>query len=108
MSKPDRFRLTDRKFAEPLGERPLLDFTARIFVVGPAMVRKRPVNGHRLWTRLDPERFNEDDYEIVEGKWDHEDCVVCWTRISPGDEYWENSERHVLCAACHAELQKLC
>ena len=106
-NSPNRAKLTDPKFAEPLGERPRLDFALKTFAVAPAMVKKKPVTGHRLWSKLDPERFNEEEHEIVEGKWDHEHCAVCWERIVAEAEYWENSEKHILCPKCHSEFLRL-
>lgn len=98
--------LTDPKFAEPLGTHPILDFAERVFVPIAAMVKKEPVNGHRMWTQFDASRYDADEYDIVPGMWDHEHCCVCGKRIADGNRYWENSEAHILCPVCHAEFRE--
>src|SRR4029450_8153374 len=102
---PKRANLTDPKFADPLGTSPLLDFAERVFASSPAMVKKEPVNGHRMWTKFDESRYNATEYDIVAGMWDHEHCSVCYERIADGDRYWENSESHILCPQCYEEFQ---
>jgi hypothetical protein len=96
----------DKHWQDALGSAPVLDFTSRVFTCKAAMVKKEPVNGHRIWTEYDPATFSEEEYEIIPGMWDHEHCAVCWARIQESDQYWENSERQILCPKCHAALQK--
>ena len=70
------------------------------------MVKKDPVNGHRMWTPFDAATFSKEEYDVVEGMWDHEHCAVCGERIESGNLYWLNSQNFILCPACHEVFQK--
>jgi hypothetical protein len=87
---------------------PARDFTSQIFSSAPAMVKKEPVNGLRIWTKYDPATFSDSEYEIVPGMWDHEHCSICWKKIQEGAPYWQNSQKHILCNACHDTFQRRC
>ncbi len=77
-------------------------FVQRIFSTRPALVARAPVNGHRAWKDYHGEPFDTNEFELVEGLWDHEHCSVCWFTITDGYSYWENEGRiQVLCDACH-------
>ncbi len=89
-----------------LGAAPMRDFTSRVFTRKPAMVKKEPVNGHRMWTEYDPTRFSEEEYDLVPGMWDHEHCAICFAKIQEGDTYWQNSRRQILCPSCHEKFEK--
>lgn len=94
----------DQWWVHALGTSPAPDFTPRVFSVKPAMVKKEPVNGHRMWTEYDPEKFSEVEYDVVPGMWDHEHCAICYAKIQEGDAYWQNSQRQILCPDCHAKF----
>jgi len=92
--------ITDSEFSDALGSNPKLDFIFKQFFTSPAMVAKKPINGHRMWTKYDSERYTPSEYEVVEDMWDHEHCSVCYYKIKPKMSYWENSEGHILCDQC--------
>jgi hypothetical protein len=96
----------EQVWRDALGNAPARDFASRVFVSKPAMVKKEPVNGHRMWTEYDPAKFSEEEYEMVPGMWDHEHCRVCWQKIQEGDTYWQNSQRQILCPSCYETFQK--
>jgi hypothetical protein len=52
-----------------------------------------------------------DQFELLEGGWDHEHCNVCWLRIEPGDWYWPNKDESVdevdLCEECYRRVMGL-
>jgi hypothetical protein len=52
------------------------------------------------------QKYNPENFEVVEDGWDHEHCHVCHARIEPGDEYWQSAEPHPLelCLACYQRL----
>ncbi len=84
-----------------------MDFALLTFAKSPAMVKREPVNGHRMWTKFDPAEFNERGCELVPDMWDHEHCRICWLSIQDGDGFWENSEKHILCLECYEEFRRL-
>jgi|GEM_PF-3913907 len=79
----------EKNWRDALGTAPERDFTRRSFVCAPAMVKKELVNGHRTWSPYDPSKFSKEEYDLVEGMWDHEHCAVCWQKIQAGDPYWQ-------------------
>ena len=89
-----------------LGTAPVRDFTLRVFSVKPAMVKKEPVNGHRMWTEYDSAKYSEADYDLVPGMWDHEHCAICFGKIQEGDTYFQNSQKHILCPSCYKKFQE--
>ena len=105
-TQPTEEESDEKQWRDALGNSPARDFTLQIFSCKPAMVKKEPVNGHRMWTQYDSSKFSEKEYEIVPGMWDHEHCSICWMKISEGDPFWQNSAKHILCPSCHAKFEK--
>jgi hypothetical protein len=105
MSTPDA-DYNHQEWRDALGDTPARDFRRRIFSCSPAMVKKQPVNGHRMWTEYDPATFSDAEYDIVPGMWDHEHCSVCGEKIQEGDTFWQNSQKLILCLTCYAKFQK--
>ncbi len=96
----------DQYWRDALGESPARDFKHQIFACRSAMVKKKPVNGHRMWTEFDPTTFSDAEYDIVPGMWDHEHCCVCWDSIKQNDSYFENSQKRILCPNCYEAFTK--
>lgn len=49
--------------------------------------------------------YDQSEFDLVEGRWDHEHCGICWFTITDGFTYWENADRiKLLCDACHEAL----
>jgi hypothetical protein len=65
----------------------------------PALVSK----DKRLITEYKGQPYNKEEFDLVEGMWEHEHCEVCWFKIMPGHTYWKNS-RMQLCDACYEAL----
>jgi hypothetical protein len=88
----------DQKIAEISDKR----FTQTTFHSYPSLRSNRPVDG---WTQSKPYRgepFNEADWTLSPGGWDHEHCSVCDARITDGMTYWANTgEVTILCDRCH-------
>lgn len=101
MADPD-----EKQWRDALGTQPARDFQLRVFYSAPAMVKKEPVNGHRMWSKYDPTKFSDAEYELMPGMWDHEHCAICWEKIGEGDAYWENSQKRILCPTCHAKFER--
>jgi hypothetical protein len=77
-------------------------FVQRTFVSHAALVAKRSVNGHRMWTDHHGQAYDQSEFDLVEGMWDHDHCQICWFTITDGFTYWENSNRsRLLCDACY-------
>jgi hypothetical protein len=77
-------------------------FVQRTFSSHAALVAREPVNGHRMSRDYHGEPYDASKFELVEGKWDHEHCSVCWFTINDGHTYWENGNRiKLLCDACY-------
>jgi hypothetical protein len=56
------------------------------------------------------ERFDDpEEYEEVEGGWDHEHCDVCMGEIGPGNSYWANERPGDvdLCEKCYPRVSAL-
>lgn len=96
----------ERQWRDALGAAPKRDFVQRAFACTPAMVKKELVNGHRMWSQYDPAKFTKEEYDIVDGMWDHEHCAICYAKIKTGDAYWQNSQNFILCPVCHEKFQK--
>lgn len=77
-------------------------FVQRTFTSRPALVAKKPVNGHRMFADYDGQAHDESEFDLVEGAWDHDHCSVCWFTITDGFTYWEKTDRiKLLCDACY-------
>ncbi len=73
-------------------------FVQRTFASHAALVAKTK----RMWTDYHGQAYEESEFDLVEGMWDHDHCQICWFRITDGFTYWENSNRvKLLCDACH-------
>ena len=82
------------------------EFVRETFRSRPALIAKESVNGHRMWKDYHGEPFDEKQFDLVEGKWDHEHCSVCFFTITEGYTYWANTGRVVLlCDACHEAME---
>jgi hypothetical protein len=49
--------------------------------------------------------FDADELDLVQGRWDHEHCIVCYFRIEPGYTYWQNGDGLIVCDVCHQHVQ---
>ncbi len=96
----------DKLWTDALGSSPARDFERMVFSREPAIVKRERENGLRMWTKYDPTTFTEKEYEIVPGMWDHEHCSVCWHKVSEGEPFWQNSQKHILCVSCYAAFEK--
>jgi hypothetical protein len=77
-------------------------FTLETFHPYPALVSKVPVNGHRMWKPYYGGDYDKEQYDPVEGMWDHEHCSLCDFKIEDGHSYWTNGNRvRLLCDECH-------
>src|ERR1700753_3458615 len=82
-------------------------FEQRVFSARPALVSKEPVNGHRMWKDYHGEPFDSNQFDLVEGMWDHDHCGICWFTIVNGFTYWESDGRiKLLCDACYEAFSR--
>ena len=78
------------------------EFSKAIFHPYPALVSKKPVNGHRMWKAHYGGEYDKQEFELIEGMWDHEHCSVCRFKITDGYSYWENKNKiKLLCDECY-------
>lgn len=90
-----------KEFAEILDRA----FVRRTFASRAALVAKKPVNGNRTWADYQGQAYDESQFDLVEGMWDHDHCNVCFFSITDGFTYWENADRiKLLCDACYEAL----
>jgi hypothetical protein len=97
-------------------------FTRRVFASYPSLRAREPMDPDALpppsrdegeWYRSMPytgEPFDPEEYELVEGGWDHEHCDVCWAKIVDGMSYWPNANPPPyvdLCEACYPRVMPL-
>jgi hypothetical protein len=85
-------QLTDRQFVQ------------KTFVAGPALVAKKATDGYRVEEQYRGEAFDPEEFELVEGRWDHHHCIVCYFELTPGFTYWENAEDLMVCDVCYAHV----
>jgi hypothetical protein len=68
----------------------------------PALVSRKLINQHRMWKPYNGGQFDEEQFELVEGLWDHEHCSICNYKIENGHSYWANENRvQILCDECY-------
>jgi hypothetical protein len=83
------------------------NFVQRTFHPRPALIATKPVSGHRMWKEFKGEPFDPNEFQKLDGYWDHEHCSICWFRIVDGHTYWENTDAvKILCDACYEEYKK--
>ena len=77
-------------------------FVQRTFVSHSALVAKKPVDRNRMWADYHGQAYDESEFDLVEGMWDHDHCSICLFKITDGFTYWEKSDRiKLLCDACY-------
>ncbi len=91
-------------------------FARRVFVSYPSLRSIKPMGDEdddETWHLSKPytgEPFNPEEYELLEGDWDHEHCDVCWAKIVDGISYWSNVGAGIgqvdLCEACYTRVTK--
>jgi hypothetical protein len=73
----------------------------------PSLRSKHPLDGG--WVQSKPyhgEPFNEADWFLKPGGWDHEHCFLCYATIREDMTYWANAgEVKILCDYCHEHYQ---
>ena len=78
------------------------DFDQVDFSSSPALISKKLVKGHRMWKAYKGGNYNQEEFDLVEGLWDHEHCSLCEFKIMDGHTYWHNEDRiQLLCDECH-------
>jgi hypothetical protein len=98
-------------------------FARRVFASYPSLRAKKPLGADELppdsrdgdeWHASKPytgEPFDPDEYELVEGGWDHEHCDVCFATVTDGVWYWPNVDPDAgqvdLCEACYPRVMAL-
>jgi hypothetical protein len=46
--------------------------------------------------------YDEVEYKLIPGGWDHEHCDICWAKITEGDPYWANTNKvKIICKGCY-------
>ena len=70
-----KIEISDQHFLTAIAD--ILDpnFVQRTFHPRPALIAKKPVSGHRLWKEYKGEPFDPNEFDKVEGYWDHEHCT---------------------------------
>jgi hypothetical protein len=83
------------------------NFVCRTFATRAALVGRTLVSGHRVTKDYHGGPFDHAAFDLVEGRWDHEHCSICWFTIRDGHSYWENGKRiTLLCDACYEAFMK--
>jgi hypothetical protein len=89
-------------------------FVRRVFASYPSLRSIEPTDDEEGWHVSFPyhgEPYDPEQFELIEGGWDHEHCDVCWARIQDGDSYWPNEDEDVgqvgLCEACYPRVMGL-
>jgi hypothetical protein len=76
-------------------------FDQHMFTPGPALVARRAQGGYREEIEYHGQEFDPQSYELVQGRWDHQHCVLCRFPIKAGCSYWVNRADTILCDVCH-------
>jgi hypothetical protein len=87
-------------------------FVHRVFAPYPCLrsiepMGDGPFQGHRMWKPYRGQDYDPEEFELVEGGWDHEHCHLCGAHIDDGDSYWANEDEDWglvdLCAKCYSD-----
>jgi hypothetical protein len=97
-------------------------FARRVFASYPSLWAKKPLGADDLppdsreneWHVSKPytgESFDQEEWELQEGGWDHEHCDVCWATVTDGIAYWPNVNPDAgqvdLCVTCYPRVMAL-
>lgn len=82
-------------------------FVKKLFNPFPALVSRFPVNGHRMWKPYYGGDYDKNEYDLIDGMWDHEHCSICDFKIIDGHTYWTNANLvRLLCDECYKYFTK--
>jgi hypothetical protein len=84
-----------------------LQFELKQFETLPSLGLREPFLGRGyLYGPYTGQEFDPEMYEIREGGWDHENCLVCSGSIRDGDHYWQclEEEEAQLCIHCYEQM----
>ena len=76
------------------------EFRQIVFHPLPALVHKNK-GGFRAYTGGE---YDEEEYDVIDGMWDHEHCDICNFSIEEDYTYWVNSDNNILCDECYDHL----
>jgi hypothetical protein len=101
MRDPDGdYSIRDQQMAE-VSDR---NFVRHTFHASPSLRAKR---AEGRWIQSKPykgEPFDDSEWTLVPGGWDHEHCTLCFERFTEGMMYWANGNEVVLlCESCHKD-----
>jgi hypothetical protein len=78
------------------------NFGLKIFKAIAALKSKKPINGYFKTELFRGQKYNENEFSLIPGAWDHEHCHFCSSRIEIGMNYWGNTEDiTIMCTKCH-------
>ena len=95
--------VSDQRFAEISD----FNFVRKVFRSVPSLRTRKPINGYYMTKPYRGESYDESQYELIAGDWDHEHCGFCSVKISDGCAYWANADEVIiLCATCHEHYEE--
>jgi hypothetical protein len=77
------------------------NFTQSVFAPKPALVPRHPRADGLLECEFNGQAFDRSEFELVPGRWDHQNCKSCLFRIEDGHSHWQNQTGTILCDECH-------
>lgn len=82
------------------------NFVQRVFTSKPSLRARTGCNGWIKETEYTGQPFDNSEFEIVPGAWNHEHCTICLVAIEDGMSYWVNQDDVViLCDKCFEHFE---
>jgi hypothetical protein len=77
-------------------------FIRHTFHEYPSLRSKHPQAGWFVSKPYKGDPFNDSEWTLLPGGWDHEHCSLCFEKVTEGMNYWANAnEVTILCERCH-------
>ena len=82
------------------------DFVQNTFTSKPSLRARKGSDGWIKESEFKGQPFDESEFEIVLGAWNHEHCTLCLVAITGGMTFWTNQDDIViLCDKCYEHFE---
>jgi len=101
--KSEDWSVSDQHFADISD----FSFVHKVFRSVPSLRTKNPTGGHYMMKPYKGEHYDESEFELIEGGWNHQHCSFCFEKILDDMPYWANTnEVIILCPRCYDHYQE--
>jgi hypothetical protein len=98
---PESYRWNEEYYQVTLRDVGDLDFTQSVFTPKSALVPRQKRPDGLLEQEFNGQAFDPSEFDLVPGRWDHQNCKSCLFRIVEGHSHWQNRTGTLLCDECH-------